>query len=159
MRTKDKKIWIYRGVALLVVILVAVLMFIIGRGHTVYFDNKSADLNGETIEAPYSIEVYVKGEKVAKLKSGERGMADTMGQSFDMQLVVTKEKGGNSSKIHVSLPLPYELDGIVLNLPVMLAGKGPEDYMTEFVPIPSAEEEKEDVSIDETEGLMDFGDN
>jgi hypothetical protein len=38
--------------------------------------------------------VLVKGEKVAKLKAGERGMADTMGQTFDMQLLVTKEKDG-----------------------------------------------------------------
>ncbi len=156
---KDKKIWIYRGLALLVVLAIAVAMFIIGRGHTVYFDNKSAEVGGQTIEAPYSIEVYVKGEKAAKLKSGERGMAETMGQSFDMQLVVTKEKGGASSRINVSLPIPYNMDGVILNLPVMLAGKGPEDYMTEFIPTPSAEEQAdEEVITDETGDLMDFGD-
>jgi hypothetical protein len=156
---KDKKIWIYRGLALLVVLAIAVAMFIIGRGHTVYFDNMSAEVGGQTIEAPYSIEVYVKGEKAAKLKSGERGMAETMGQSFDMQLVVTKEKGGASSRINVSLPIPYNMDGVILNLPVMLAGKGPEDYMTEFIPTPSAEEQAdEEVITDETGDLMDFGD-
>lgn len=159
MKTKDKKIWIYRGLALLVVIAIAALMFIIGRGHTVYFDNKTVEVGGQTIEAPYSIEVYVKGEKAAKLKSGERGMVDTMGQSFDMQLVVTKEKGGTSSRINVSLPIPYNMDGVILNLPVMLAGKGPEDYLSEFIPTPSTEIEDEEVITDETEELMDFQDN
>ena len=159
MNKTDKKIWIYRGLALIVVIGIAAAMFVIGRGHTIYFDNKSAEVGGTTIDAPYSIEVYVKGEKAAKLKSGERGMADTMGQTFDMQLVVTKEKGGTSSRVNVSLPIPYNMDGVILNLPVMLAGKGPEDYLTEFIPTPSAEEEAdEEVVTDETGGLMDFGD-
>ena len=159
MNKKDKKIWIYRGLALIVVIGIAAAMFVIGRGHTIYFDNKSAEIGGTTIDAPYSIEVYVKGEKAAKLKSGERGMADTMGQTFDMQLVVTKEKGGTSSRVNVSLPIPYNMDGVILNLPVMLAGKGPEDYLTEFIPTPSAEEEAdEEVVTDETGDLMDFGD-
>jgi hypothetical protein len=159
MNKTDKKIWIYRGLALLVVIGIAAAMFVIGRGHTIYFDNKSTEVGGTTIDAPYSIEVYVKGEKAAKLKSGERGMADTMGQTFDMQLVVTKEKGGTSSRVNVSLPIPYNMDGVILNLPVMLAGKGPEDYLTEFIPTPSAEEEAdEEVVTDETGDHMDFGD-
>ena len=159
MNKTDKKIWIYRGLALIVVIGIAAAMFVIGRGHTIYFDNKSAEVGGTTIDATYSIEVYVKGEKAAKLKSGERGMADTMGQTFDMQLVVTKEKGGTSSRVNVSLPIPYNMDGVILNLPVMLAGKGPEDYLTEFIPTPSAEEEAdEEVVTDETGDLMDFGD-
>ncbi len=159
MNNKNKMLWVYRGIALLVILAIAVTMFIIGRGHTIYFDNKSAEVGGVTIETPYSIEVYVKGEKAAKLKAGERGMAETMGQTFDMQLVVTKEKGGTSSRINVSLPIPYNMDGVILNLPVMLAGKGPEDYMSEFIPTPSAEEQAdEEVITDETGDLMDFGD-
>ncbi|WP_026506385.1 DUF6672 family protein [Butyrivibrio sp. MC2013] len=159
IKKRDKATWIVRGVTLLIVIAIAVLMFIIGRGHTIYFDNKPFESAGDKIEAPYKVEVLVGGEKVARLKEGERGMVETMGQSFDMQLVITKEKNGKSSKVKVSLPIPYNMDGVVINLPAMLAGKGPEDYMTEFVPTPSsAELEDEEVVTDETEGLMDFGD-
>ncbi|MCR5404124.1 MAG: hypothetical protein K6E91_09970 [Butyrivibrio sp.] len=158
MKNKDKKIWIYRGLALLVVIAIAALMFVIGRGHTVYFDNKTVEAKGQTIEAPYSIEVYVKGEKAAKLKSGERGMTDTMGQNFNMQLVVTKEKGGTSSRMNVSLPIPYNMDGVIINLPAMLAGMSPDDYLSEFIPTPVTETDVEEVITDETEKLMDFQD-
>ena len=63
----DKKRILIRIAALLLVLLLAVLMFIIGRGHTVYFDNKVTEYNGKTYEGPYSIEVLVDGEKVAKL--------------------------------------------------------------------------------------------
>ncbi|MCR5670293.1 MAG: hypothetical protein K6G10_04745 [Butyrivibrio sp.] len=160
IKKRDKLTWIVRGVTLLIVLAVAALMFIIGRGHTVYFDNKLPENGGEGIEVPYKVEVIVKGDKVAKLKEGERGMAETMGQTFDMQLVVTKEKGGNSSRVNVSLPIPYNMDGVILNLPAMLAGKGADVYMTEFIPTPSSEEtEDEEVVTDETEGLMDFGED
>ena len=85
-------------------------------------------------------------------------MATTMGQSFNMQLLITKEKGGKTSKVQVGLPLPYNMDGIILNLPGMLAGLPQDAYLEEFIPTPSAEElEDEEVVTDETEGLMDFG--
>ena len=134
-------------------------MFIIGRGHTVYFDNKTLEYNGSGVEeVPYKIDVVVGGEKVASLKSGERGMVSTMGQNFNMELLVTKEKDGKTSRVQVGLPLPYNMDGIILNLPAMLAGLPQDAYLEEFIPTPSAEElEDEEVVTDETEGLMDFG--
>ncbi len=154
-----KKI-IYRIGALAVIIAIAAAMFVIGRGHTVYFDNKSGEYNGQEFTAPYRIDVIVNGEKVAKLKKNERGMAGTMGQNFSMQLVVTKEKDGEPQNLSVALPLPYDLDGIVLNLPAMLAGLPRDAYMEEFIPLATAEEEEdEEVITDETESLMGgFGD-
>ncbi|SDB30258.1 DUF6672 family protein [Butyrivibrio sp. INlla16] len=159
MDKSKKKVLIYRIIALVVLVLIATAMFIIGRGHTVYFDNKPLEYGGKTIdEVPYKIDVLVNGEKVASIKEGERGMVDTMGQNFNMQLLVTKEKDGKTSKIQVGLPLPYNMDGIILNLPAMLAGLPQDAYISEFIPTPSAAElEDEEVVTDETEGLMDFG--
>ncbi len=153
-----RKQLIYRICALALLIGLAAAMFVIGRGHTVYFDNKAGEYNGSAYDAPYRIDVIVGGEKVAKLKKNERGMVDTMGQNFQMQLVITQEKDGESVRANVSLPLPYSMDGIVLNLPAMVAGLPKDAYMTEFVPLPSTEEEAdEEVITDETQGLMDFG--
>ena len=60
------------------------VMMVIGRGHTVYFDNKSLDYEGKTCESPYKIEIYqgdnADGEAVAKLYDGERGSATQIGQ-------------------------------------------------------------------------------
>ena len=49
-------------------------MMVIGRGHTVYIDNKSIDYNGQTYTTPYKVVVYVDGEQVAKLRDKERGI-------------------------------------------------------------------------------------
>ena len=63
----NKRTLLFRGGLVLILIAIAGLMFLIGRGHTVYFDNKAIEFNGQTVEAPYKIEVNVDGERVAKL--------------------------------------------------------------------------------------------
>ncbi|MBO6136997.1 MAG: hypothetical protein J6O71_00135 [Lachnospiraceae bacterium] len=133
---------------------ICALMFVIGRGHTVYFDNKSMDYNGQTIETPYKIEVYVGDERVAKLYDGERGMAKWMGQNFKMVVETTKEKGGEASASAVSLKLPYEMDGVVLNVPALFAGLPQEAYLTQFVPTAAEEEAMEET---EEEMVDEFG--
>ena len=59
-----KRSWIIRIAFVLVLVLVAVLMLRIGRGHTVYFDNRAVDKGGQSVEAPYKITVYVNGEQL-----------------------------------------------------------------------------------------------
>ncbi|MCR5791448.1 MAG: hypothetical protein K6G83_16315 [Lachnospiraceae bacterium] len=144
-----KRTFFFRVALILLLVIIAALMFIIGRGHTVYFDNKAIEYNGQSIETPYKIEVTVKDERVAKLYDGERGMTDTMGQSFSMIVEITQEKGGDPVAHAVSLALPYSMDGIILNIPAMMAGLPADAYLTEFIPTPDTETEDEDVVTDE----------
>ena len=144
-----KKMIVLRIVLVLVLLGVAALMFVIGRGHTVYFDNKSGEYNGQTYETPYKIEVSVDGDKVAKLYDGERGMASTMGQKFAMIVEITQEKGGDSVAHAVTLTLPYNMDGIILNIPAMMAGLPAEAYLSEFIIEPDLTEDEEAPSEDD----------
>ena len=149
---KSQKKWLFRILALLVLVIVVIVMFIIGRGHTVYFDNATVEYDGKSLDCPYAVEVIVKDEKIAKLFKRERGMVDTMGQQFHMDLLVTEEKGGAEESYAYDLKLPYGMDGIVLNLPAILAGAPEEVYLSEFVSLaPETEEVEEEVIIDEFE--------
>lgn len=136
--------------------IIAAVMLIIGRGHTVYFDSKQIEYNGTTVETPYKIEVIVNGKKVAKLYDDERGMTSWIGQNFEMTLQVTAEKGGDSKVYNVGLSLPYNMDGVILNIPALLAGLPEEAYLSEFVQeIPEASEDEE-VVTDEMNDMGDF---
>ncbi len=143
------KTWLYRIGALVILLAICVVMFIIGRGHTIYLDNKTIEYNGEEITALHKITVNVNGERIAKLSKKDRGMATCMGQKFEMELVVVKEKGDDEVTIPVTLTLPYNMDGIVINLPAYLEGLPEEAYMSEFVSIATTEEEEEEVVTDE----------
>ena len=148
---KSKRILLYRLAMILVLVVVAAVMLVIGRGHTVYFDNVSLEYEGTTYETPYKVVVYTGGEEVAKLYDGERGMASCIGQNLDLTLEITQEKGGEEELVSVSVPLPYNMDGIIINLSAYLEGLPEEAYLTEFVPavVPSTEEDEEVVTGDD----------
>ena len=141
----NKRKWIFRCCTLLIVLIIAAVMFIVGRGHTVYIDNKTLEYNGETYEALHKVEVWVGGERLSKLGKRERTMSTVIGQSFEMKLINTANKGDEPSEVTVKISLPYSWDGIVFNVPGWLANLPQEAWMSEFVsePEPVSEEEEE----------------
>ncbi len=129
----NRRTLIIRICAVLFLVLIAACMMVIGRGHTIYFDNKALEYLGKTYEAPYKVTVMVKGEQAAKLYEKERGSATNIGQSFEMTLRVMQDKGGNEQEYSYRIKLPYKMDGIVVNIPGFLAGLPEEATTSEFV--------------------------
>lgn len=147
---KNKKALLIRVAAVLVLIAIAAVMMVIGRGHTVYFDNKKLEYDGKTYDTPYKVVVFVKGEQVAKLYNGERGMSTWIGQNFEAELEITEVKGGEEVTRTLEVKLPYNMDGIILNLPALLAQLPEEAYLTEFIAVPTeAEMQDEEATTDE----------
>ncbi|MBQ1491027.1 MAG: hypothetical protein IIZ39_03640 [Blautia sp.] len=133
----------------IVLIVIAAVMFRIGRGHTIYFDNKPLTAEGQTYDSWYQVEVFVEDERVAKLKAGDRGMVSVMGQDFKMVLHLKADADAKKTGSAVTLKLPYDMDGIILNIPALLGGAGEDVYMSEFIPAPVVEEEEEVILTDE----------
>ena len=143
---------LFRAGAIVLLLILAAVMMIVGRGHTIYFDNKSLEYNGEKYEAVRRINVFVNGEQAAKLGRKERGMATNMGQRFHFEIEVIREKDGPSENYSYDLNLPYGIDGVIVNLPGLMAGLPQEAWMSEFIPAPPAEdEEEEEIPTDEFE--------
>ena len=128
-----KKSLIAKICTVVVILGIAACMFIIGRGHTVYFDAKAIEYNGETLTPGYRTAIFVNGERVARLSDGDRGMATWIGQNFKCTVEVTPEKGAEAVSHELTVELPYNMDGIVLNMPALLAGAPESVYLSEFV--------------------------
>lgn len=134
MKAKSRRI-LFSLLLVLILAVIAAAMMVIGRGHTVYFDNKTLeDYQGQTYKAFDKVVVTVKGEEAGKLSKRDRGMAIWIGQNFKMTLEVTAEKGDEPEIHEIALKLPYNVDGIVINLPALLAGLPEEAWYSEFVP-------------------------
>lgn len=129
-----RKLLIRLAVVVLCVALGATMM-VIGRGHTIYFDNKKLEYNGQTYEPFHKVQVFVKGESAGKLQPRDRGSAIWLGQNFHMDLLITDEDG-QEKFLGVDLKLPYSIDGIIINLPALLGGAGQDAWMDEFIPAP-----------------------
>ena len=145
MKSKKRTLFFRIGAVVLLLAIAALMMFI-GRGHTVYVDNKTFEYEGKTYEAVYKVTCFKGGEKFAKLAKRERGMVDVIGQTLKIDLEVMKEKGGQTEEMTVAISLPYKEDGLIINLPAYLAGLPEEAYMEAFVPaVPETEETEETV--------------
>ena len=151
-----KRSWIIRIAFVLVLVLVAVLMLRIGRGHTVYFDNRALDKDGQSVAAPYKITVYVNGEQISKLYDKERCMVTNIGDSLELTVEVMQQKGGSETTETCKLTLPHSIDSVIINLPAYMAGLPEEAYLEEFIPAPSADLDDEEVP--NTEDDMGLGD-
>ncbi|MCI8738923.1 MAG: hypothetical protein HFG10_02275 [Oscillibacter sp.] len=140
------KTLIIRLAVLAVAAALAAVMMVIGRGHTLYFDNKTIeDYQGQEYKAFERVVVTVKGEEVAKLGKRERGMATWIGQDFKMVLEITEKKGDEPRIEEISIQLPYGVDGVVINLPAYLAGLPEDAWFSEFVPMVEEEPSEEDL--------------
>ncbi len=147
MNAKVKKL-LFRLGALVVLLAVAAVMMVIGRGHTVYLDNKTLEHDGTEYKAYYKIEVSTKNmDKTAKLMARDRGMSTWIGQDFHMDLLVTEKEGDEPKSLEVSLSLPYGMDNPVINLPALLAGEKADVWLDEFIPTPSTEDLTDDVDL------------
>lgn len=157
MEMNKKRVLLFRILAVLVLIAVAAVMMVIGRGHTVYFDSVAGEYNGTAYDTPYRIDVVVNGERVAKLYDGERGMTTWMGQNFKMSVEITEEKGGETEVYSVGVNLPYGMDGVVLNIPALMAGLPEEAYVSEFVSVATeVTGEDEEIVLDEFDNMGDI---
>lgn len=154
-KTSNRRL-IFQLAAVVVLIVIAYAMTIIGRGHTVYLDNKKLEYNGKTYDTPYKVVVFVDGEQVAKLYDRERGSATCIGQKFTVTLEITEKKGGSETTQTYTIPLPKNMDGIIINLPAYLAGLGEDAYLTEFIPSPDAEIVEEDTPSGDDFGMDDM---
>ena len=153
----NRRKWIFRGCTLLVVLLIAALMFFIGRGHTVYIDNKTLEYNGESYSALERSEVWVGGERLSKLSKRDRTMTTVIGNSFEMKLINTVKKGDEPAETTVKVSLPYGWDGILINIPGYLANLPQDAWMSEFVIEPTpAEEETEEPGSEDDIPMGDF---
>ena len=131
-----KRSWIIRIAFVLVLVLIAVVMLRIGRGHTVYFDNRAVDKGGQSVEAPYKITVYVNGEQISKLYEKERCLTTVIGDKLELTVEVMQQKGGSETTETYQMTLPHNIDGIIINLPAYMAGLPEEAYLEEFIPAP-----------------------
>lgn len=150
---KNKRRFFFRLGAIVLLVAIAACMMVIGRGHTVYIDNKTLEYEGETYNAFYRATVYVNGERLSKLQPKERTSATNIGQSFSMSLELIEEKGQDAKTVDISLKLPYNMDGIIVNIPGYMAGLPEEAWLSEFVSTPSEAELQEEAPTEEEDVL------
>ena len=86
-------------------------------------------------------------------------MSTCIGQKLDVTFEITETKGGEEKTVDMTIPVPYNMDGVIINLPGYLAQLPEEAYLTEFIPaVPEEDPADEELPTDEFGGDMALGD-
>ena len=138
----NKRRILFTSALIVLLIVISVLCFITGRGHTVYFDNKT--IEGTNYEAYTYIEVYYKGEMLTSLAKRERTESTLIGQKLKFSVKYQKKRNDMEEEADFVVDVPYDMDGVVINIPALIEGASSDQYLSAFVPLISYEETEEE---------------
>ena len=115
----------------LIIAAICVVCLLFGRGHTVYLDNKATD-NGK-YNYYDSIKVFYKGEKISSIGPRERAAMPHIGQSLTINVEYRQTSNSSKQEAELDIKLPYNMDGVIINLPALIEGASEDEYISEFV--------------------------
>lgn len=148
---KNVRRLLFASALVAILITISVVCFIIGRGHTIYLDNKS--IEGTNYSSYANVDIIYKGEKVVSLEKAERGSVTMTGQKLNIQFKIKKTNAAKEEVVDVTIDIPYNMDGIIINIPAYIDGADAETYMSEFVPAKVEEDITEEVPITDEFGM------
>ncbi len=123
-----------RLAVIVVVILLAVFLYHYGMQHTVYVDNRTIEIDGESYRALDWAMVSVDGGDSQEYSPRTRREETVMRQKHTIH-VVYEDDDFNEIEFDAEFTLPVNEKQIVLSLPALLAGLDQSQYLTEFVPM------------------------
>lgn len=120
---KPNKTFYIRLVAIIIVILVAIWMYVIGKQHNIYIDNKDYG----SYKAFSWVDVSVDKQEPLGLAKRDRDVFTVVNQTHKFKV----EANGETKEIKLKLPL--EMKNVIINLPAFMAGLDQDEWMSEFI--------------------------
>jgi hypothetical protein len=116
MKTVNKKIIIVRSVLVVVYLLLAVVMFVTGRSHTVLIDNKAAE--DGSFKAINGMEVTINKLPSSEFMKGDRDKFVVKGQNVKIKVVSFDGQIEDTYKIKI----PLAQDAVLISVPKLVNG-------------------------------------
>lgn len=145
---------VFQFATVVVLLILAVVMFIIGRQHTILLDNRTIEHEGKSYAAFPIVTVEVDKEGELELAARDRDKAEVMGQRHRIKVVYT-DKFFEEHVLEQSFKIPIGQDMVLLSIPALVAGLDQSVWMQDyFVPTAAvAPVAQEEVPVEEDLGL------
>ncbi|MFA5468783.1 MAG: DUF6672 family protein [Sphaerochaetaceae bacterium] len=115
------------------VILLGVIMFIVGKEHTILLDNKSVEIDGTTYNAFQIVEVQVAKGETLELGPRDRDKAVVMGQRHKLTVTYT-DRNFEEHVIVKKFSVPIGESMVLISLPVFAAGLDQSLWLEHYEP-------------------------
>ena len=116
MKTSLKKMIIVRSVIVVVYIMLAVVMFVTGRSHTVLIDNKAAE--DGSFKAINGMEVTINKLPSSEFMKGDRDKFVVKGQNVKIKVVSFDGQVEDTFKVKI----PLAQDAVLISIPKLVNG-------------------------------------
>ena len=112
------KKFIFRTVAILILLIVSILLYVNGQEHKIFVDNKTIELNGEECSSFQTIEITI-GDKTQTVKARARKVCIVKGPVQTLKMECTSEDG-EVITVNKKISVPLNKD-ILVSLPALIA--------------------------------------
>ncbi|MDD3365735.1 MAG: hypothetical protein PHS67_00545 [Sphaerochaetaceae bacterium] len=112
---------LYQLIAVVVVLLIGVIMFVIGKQHIFLLDNKTLESNGKTYPAFSIVEVQVNRIESLELGPRDRDRADVRGQKHKITVRYT-DRSFEEHEVVVKFKVPLSQEMVLISLPALVGG-------------------------------------
>ncbi len=158
MKITFNRIFMMRLAAILLVLLLGVVLFFIGKQHAVLLDNKTITVNGEEIRALKMVEVQVDKHESLEFVPRDRDKVDVVRQKHTITVSYTDENWEEIS-ITRKFTVPLMEDMVIISIPTLVANpEAPQSVWMERYEIPAyavqAAPEDEVIVTDDLAGLI-----
>ncbi|MGI6433067.1 MAG: DUF6672 family protein [Sphaerochaetaceae bacterium] len=156
MRTPSvKRRTLFQVATILFLILLAALMFLIGKQHTLLLDNQTIELNQKSYQALSLVEVAVDKQPFLELAARDRDKALVKGQRHTITVRYT-DKAFEEHVITKKVKLSLFDDMLLISIPALVAQQEQEVWMQLFIP-PTAAVAPQEESIATEDDLSGLG--
>jgi len=114
-----KKRIIIRITLIVVLILIGIFLYTIGKEHKVIIDNKDISIDGLTYNADTTYKVWVDNLEIGSIEKGERNVVKITGTNHKIVIEEIKDKILTGKKYEKSFKLKTN-ESATVNIPVMI---------------------------------------
>ena len=115
----SRRSFILRAAAIAALAALSAALFVVGKGHTVYFDTRAATIDGAQYKAPDMTAVSIDGGEVEEMGRAERAIRLVVGARHT---VLAESLSGDDAKAERELRLPLAWSDVIISIPALLAG-------------------------------------
>jgi hypothetical protein len=120
MNIRFDRQFLIRTAAVVIVLLLGVLMYFVGRQHTVLLDNRTVTVEGQEIRALQLVTVQVDRQEELELASRDRDQALVTGQRHTITVTYT-DSDWNEHSFSRDFKLPVGEDMSIVSIPTLVA--------------------------------------
>lgn len=112
---------IVRIALVLLLIVLGIFLYKVGKGKDVFFDNKEIAIDGSTYAVTSSYIIYVDDQKVGEVYQDARQAAMLVAGKHKIELDVLSEDGSATGQ-KLEYTFQFKENGNILNIPALIGG-------------------------------------